>query len=59
MQPARLSYVAVPWRTGARVNELLTITPRDIEPHNDWINVTKAKGGVALATVKSLQASAA
>jgi site-specific recombinase XerD len=22
------------WRTGVRVNELLTITPRDIEPQN-------------------------
>jgi site-specific recombinase XerD len=28
-----------------RVNELLTITPRDIEPQNSVINVTKAKGG--------------
>lgn len=33
------------WRTGVRVNELLTITPRDIEPHNNVMNVTKAKGG--------------
>jgi len=33
------------WRTGVRVNELLTITPRDIEPNNSVINVTKAKGG--------------
>jgi integrase len=33
------------WRTGVRVNELLTITPRDIEPKNNVINVTKAKGG--------------
>jgi integrase len=33
------------WRTGVRVNELLTITPRDIEPNNNVINVTKAKGG--------------
>jgi integrase len=33
------------WRTGVRVNELLTITPRDIEPRNNVINVTKAKGG--------------
>ena len=33
------------WRTGVRVNELLTITPRDIEPDNNVINVTKAKGG--------------
>jgi hypothetical protein len=28
-----------------RVNELLTIAPRDIEPQNSVINVTKAKGG--------------
>jgi site-specific recombinase XerD len=28
------------WRTGVRVNELLTITPRDIEPHNNVMNVT-------------------
>ena len=33
------------WRTGVRVNELLTITPRDIEPNNSVINITKAKGG--------------
>ena len=33
------------WRTGVRVNELLTITPRDIEPRNDVVNITKAKGG--------------
>jgi site-specific recombinase XerD len=33
------------WRTGVRVNELLTITPRDIEPQNNVVNVTKAKGG--------------
>jgi site-specific recombinase XerD len=30
------------WRTGVRVNELLTITPRDIEPNNSVVNVTKA-----------------
>ena len=33
------------WRTGVRVNELLTIMPRDIEPNNSVVNVTKAKGG--------------
>jgi len=33
------------WRTGVRVNELLTITPGDIEPNNSVVNVTKAKGG--------------
>ena len=33
------------WRTGVRLNELLTITPRDIEPQNSVVNVTKAKGG--------------
>jgi site-specific recombinase XerD len=33
------------WRTGVRVNELLTITPRDVERNNNVINVTKAKGG--------------
>jgi site-specific recombinase XerD len=31
------------WRTGVRVNELLTITPRDIESQNSVINVTKAQ----------------
>ncbi len=35
----------VMWRTGVRVNELLTIMPRDIEPGNSVVNVTKAKGG--------------
>ena len=33
------------WRTGVRVNELLTIMPRNIEPNNSVVNVTKAKGG--------------
>ena len=33
------------WRTGVRVNELLTITSRDVEPQNSVVNVTKAKGG--------------
>jgi site-specific recombinase XerD len=33
------------WRTGVRVNELLNITPADIEPRNNIVNVTKAKGG--------------
>ena len=33
------------WRTGVRVNELLNIKPSDIEPSNNVINVTKAKGG--------------
>jgi site-specific recombinase XerD len=33
------------WRTDVMVNELLTIMPRDIEPQNNVINVTKAKGG--------------
>ena len=33
------------WRTGVRVNELLTITPRDIESNNSVVNITKAKGG--------------
>ncbi|MGA7077018.1 MAG: tyrosine-type recombinase/integrase [Halobacteriota archaeon] len=33
------------WRTGVRINELLNIKPSDIEPKNQIINVTKAKGG--------------
>ena len=33
------------WRTGARVSELLNITPQDIEFHNQVVNITKAKGG--------------
>jgi hypothetical protein len=33
------------WRTDVRVNELLTVTPRDIEANNSVVNVTKAKGG--------------
>jgi len=32
------------WRTGMRVSELLSIRPQDLEPHNQVINVTKAKG---------------
>ncbi|MFZ0925940.1 MAG: tyrosine-type recombinase/integrase [Halobacteriota archaeon] len=31
-------------RIGVRVNELLIITPRDIEPNNSVVDVTKAKG---------------
>ena len=31
------------WRTGVRVNELLTITRRDIEPQNNVVNSTKAR----------------
>ena len=33
------------WRTGVRVNELLTINPSDLEPNNDVVNIVKAKGG--------------
>jgi len=33
------------WRTGVRVNELLNITPSDIEVRNSVVNITKAKGG--------------
>lgn len=32
------------WRTGVRVSELLSIRPQDLEPHNQVINITKAKG---------------
>ncbi len=32
------------WRTGVLVNELLTITPRDVESQNSAVNVMKAKG---------------
>ncbi len=48
------------WRTGVWVNELLTITPRDIELHNSVVNGTKAKGGkqrrvlLDAATIKML-----
>ena len=33
------------WRTGVRVNELLNIKPSDVEPRNNVVNITKAKGG--------------
>jgi integrase/recombinase XerD len=33
------------WRTGARVSELLNITPQDMEFRNQVVNITKAKGG--------------
>jgi integrase/recombinase XerD len=33
------------WRTGVRVNELLTIKPSDLEPRNDVVNIVKVKGG--------------
>jgi site-specific recombinase XerD len=32
------------WRTGMRVSELLSIRPRDLEPHNQVVNIIKAKG---------------
>ena len=32
------------WRTGVRVSELLSIRPHDLEPHNQVVNITKAKG---------------
>jgi len=32
------------WRTGIRVSELLSIRPQDLEPHNQVVNITKAKG---------------
>jgi integrase/recombinase XerD len=32
------------WRTGIRVSELLAIRPQDLEPHNQVVNITKAKG---------------
>jgi len=37
--------IRVLWRSGIRINELLTIRPQDIEYHNHVINVVKAKGG--------------
>jgi integrase/recombinase XerD len=33
------------WRIGIRVSELLNIRPQDLEPHNQIVNITKAKGG--------------
>jgi len=35
----------VVWRTGVRLNELLTIRPSDIESRNNVVNISKAKGG--------------
>jgi site-specific recombinase XerD len=32
------------WQTGVRVDELLHIRPRDIEHHNERINIVNAKG---------------
>jgi integrase/recombinase XerC len=32
------------WRTGIRVSELLSLRPQDLEPHNQVVNITKAKG---------------
>jgi integrase/recombinase XerD len=32
------------WCSGIRVSELLSIRPQDLEPHNQVVNVTKAKG---------------
>ncbi len=32
------------FRTGVRVSELLNIRPQDLEPHNQVINIVKAKG---------------
>ncbi|MGB8312337.1 MAG: tyrosine-type recombinase/integrase [Halobacteriota archaeon] len=32
------------WRTSIRVSELLSIRPQDLEPHNQVISITKAKG---------------
>jgi integrase/recombinase XerD len=32
------------WRTGTRVSELLSIRPHDLEPHNQVVNIVKAKG---------------
>ncbi len=33
------------WRAGLRVSELLNIRPQDLEPHNQVLNVIRAKGG--------------
>jgi len=33
------------WRTGIRVSELLSLRPQDLEPYNQVVNITKAKGG--------------
>jgi site-specific recombinase XerD len=32
------------WRTGIRVSELLSIRPRNLESHNQVVNIVKAKG---------------
>jgi len=31
------------WRSGMRVSELLALTPSDLEPYNQVLNITKAK----------------
>jgi integrase/recombinase XerD len=33
------------WRSGVRIDELLSIKPSDIELRNNMVNVTKGKGG--------------
>jgi len=33
------------WRTGARVSEVINVTPKDIEHKNGVVNIRKAKGG--------------
>jgi site-specific recombinase XerD len=32
------------WRSGMRVSELSALTPSDLEPYNQVLNITKAKG---------------
>ncbi|MGA7076620.1 MAG: site-specific integrase [Halobacteriota archaeon] len=50
------------WQTGIRVDELLQIRPRDLEYHNERINIFKAKGNkqrrvpVKRETLEQLQA---
>jgi len=45
VQPRDYLMLRVLWRTGVRVNGLLTITARDTKPQNSVVNVTKATGG--------------
>jgi len=33
------------WRTGVRVSEVISVTPKDIEFKNGVVNIRKAKGG--------------
>ncbi len=42
--PRNYLILRILWRTGVRVSELLSIRPQDLEPNNQVINITRAKG---------------